>query len=151
MIIGGGWIGLEAAAAARTAGTTVTTLEGEKLPLLKVLGEKIAQVFADLHTANGVDLRTNVKVDAIATEGGRATGVCLADGEIVPADAVVIGIGVAPEVGRAEDAGIDVDNGVLLDASLRSSNTDVFAVGDIANHQHPLLGHRGGLKTGRPH
>ncbi|MGO2744971.1 NAD(P)/FAD-dependent oxidoreductase [Microbacterium sp.] len=142
VIIGGGWIGLEVAAAAREAGTDVTILEGGKLPLLKVLGEKVAQVFADLHTAHGVDLRTDVKIEAITTADGRATGVRLAGGEVIPADAIVIGIGVAPEVGLAEQAGIAVDNGVLVDAALRSSDPDVFAVGDIANHQHPILGHR---------
>lgn len=142
VIIGGGWIGLEVASAARAAGTTVTILEGGKLPLLKVLGDEIAQVFADLHTSNGVDLRTEVKVEAITTVGARVSGVRLADGKVVLADAVVIGIGVTPEVGLAEDAGLDVDNGVLVDASLRSSDPDIFAVGDIANHQHPVLGHR---------
>lgn len=142
VIIGGGWIGLEVAAAARTAGTSVTILEGGGLPLLRVLGDEVAQVFADLHTAHGVDLRTDVKVEAITTVDGRATGVRLEGGEVVPADAIVIGIGVAPEVGLADNAGIAVENGVLVDASLRSSDPDVFAVGDIANHQHPILGHR---------
>lgn len=142
VVIGGGWIGLEVAAAARAAGTTVTILEGAKLPLLRVLGEEIAQVFADLHTSHGVELRTDVHVAEIVTEGGRATGVRLADGGIVAADAVVIGIGVAPVTDIAEAAGIAVDNGVLVDASLRSSDPDVFAVGDIANHQHPILGRR---------
>ncbi|MGM7666159.1 NAD(P)/FAD-dependent oxidoreductase [Microbacterium sp. A93] len=142
VLIGGGWIGLEVAAAARATGTNVTVLEGAKLPLLRVLGDEIAQVFADLHTSHGVDLRTEVQVAEIVTEGGRATGVRLAGGEVVPADAVVIGIGVAPVTDIAEDAGIAVDNGVLVDASLRSSDPDVFAVGDIANHQHPILGRR---------
>lgn len=142
VIIGGGWIGLEAAAAAREAGTTVTILERGRLPLLKVLGEQVAQVFADLHTAHGVDLRTEAKIEAIQTAEGRATGVRLADGEVIPADAVVIGIGVTPEVQLAERAGLAVDNGVLVDAALRSSDPNIFAVGDIANHQHPVLGYR---------
>ncbi|KDA04846.1 pyridine nucleotide-disulfide oxidoreductase [Microbacterium sp. CH12i] len=142
VLIGGGWIGLEVAAAARASDTTVTILEGGKLPLLRVLGDEIAQVFADLHTANGVDLRTDVQIAEITTEHGRATGVRLADGEGVPADAIVIGIGVSPEVEIAKAAGIAVDNGVLVDAALRTSDPDVFAVGDIANHQHPILGQR---------
>lgn len=142
VVIGGGWIGLEVAAAARTAGTTVTVLEADRLPLLRVLGEKVAQVFADLHLANGVDLRTEAQVTGIVVENGRATGVQLADGEVISADAIVIGIGVTPEVDLAEAAGLDVDNGVLVDASLRTSDPDVYAVGDIANHDHPVLGHR---------
>lgn len=142
VVIGGGWIGLEVAAAARAAGTTVTILEGGTLPLLRVLGEKVAQVFADLHTANGVDFRTQAKVTGIITENGRASGVQLAGGEIIPADAVVVGIGVTPVTELAAAAGLAVDNGVLVDASLRSSDPDVYAVGDVANHDHPVLGHR---------
>lgn len=142
VIVGGGWIGLEVAAAAGLAGTTVTILEGAKLPLLRVLGEEIAQVFADLHASHGVDVRTDVQVAEIVAENGWATGVRLAGGEIVAADAVVIGIGVTPVIDVAAGAGIAVDNGVLVDASLRTSDPDVFAVGDIANHQHPVLGRR---------
>ena len=141
-IIGGGWIGLEVASAARGAGTAVTVLEGAKLPLLRILGDTVAQVFADLHTSNDVDLRTEVKVQDIVTEGGRAVGARLADGTIIEADNVVIGVGVAPAVDLAEAAGLEVDNGVLVDASLRTSDPDIFAVGDIANHDHPVLGHR---------
>ncbi|MGP6176633.1 NAD(P)/FAD-dependent oxidoreductase [Microbacterium sp. A196] len=142
VIIGGGWIGLEVAAAARAAGTSVSILEGGPVPLLRVLGEEIARVFADLHTSHGVDLRADVKVEAITTQDGHAAGVRLEGGEVVSADAIVIGIGVTPVVGIAVDAGIAVDDGVLVDASLRSSDPDVYAVGDIANHQHPVLGHR---------
>lgn len=142
VLIGGGWIGLEVASAARGAGTDVTVLEGGKLPLLKVLGETVAQVFADLHVANGVDLRTEVKITDIVTEDGRAVGVRLDDGEVVPADAVVIGIGVTPVIDLAESAGLEIDNGVLVDAALRTSDPDIYAVGDIANHDHPVLGHR---------
>ena len=141
-IIGGGWIGLEVASAARGAGTAVTVLEGAKLPLLRILGDTVAQVFADLHTSNHVDLRTEVKIQDIVTEGGRAVGVRLEDGTIIEADNVVIGVGVAPAVDLAEAAGLEVDNGVLVDASLRTSDPDIFAVGDIANHDHPVLGHR---------
>lgn len=141
-IIGGGWIGLEVAAAARNAGTDVTILEGGKLPLLRVLGDKIAKVFADLHLANGVNLRTEVKVKGIETQDGVATGVRLESGELIDADAVVIGIGVEPVVDIAEQAGLDVDNGLLVDRSLRTNDPDIYAVGDIANHDHPVLGHR---------
>lgn len=142
VIIGGGWIGLEVAAAARAAGTAVTILERGALPLLRVVGDEIAQVFADLHAANGVDLRTGVRVQSITTQDGCATGVRLEGGEVVDADAIAIGIGVLPVTDLAEAAGIEVGNGVLVDGSLRTSDPDVYAVGDIANHDHPVLGHR---------
>jgi 3-phenylpropionate/trans-cinnamate dioxygenase ferredoxin reductase subunit len=141
VLIGGGWIGLEVAAAAREAGTEVTVLEALELPLVRVLGPQVAQVFADLHREHGVDLRTEVKVEAI--EGtGSVSGVRLADGTVVPADAVVVGIGASPNVALAEAAGLAVDNGITADAVGRTSDPDIFAVGDVANVEHPLLGQR---------
>jgi 3-phenylpropionate/trans-cinnamate dioxygenase ferredoxin reductase component len=137
VLIGAGWIGLEVAAAARTAGTEVTVLESAELPLLAVLGKQMATVFADLHRAHGVDLRLGVSVAAIEADGVR-----LADGTVIPADAVVVGVGVRPRTELAEAAGLDVDNGVLVDAQLRTSDPAIFAVGDIANHDHPVLGRR---------
>ena len=142
IIIGGGWIGLEVAAAARGAGTTVTLLEVAELPLLSVLGPELAQVFADLHRANGVDLRLDVRIDVITTSHGRAVGARLSDGTTIEADAIVVGVGAAPDLTLAESAGLDLDHGVLVDASLRSSDPDIYAVGDIANHDHPVFGHR---------
>jgi 3-phenylpropionate/trans-cinnamate dioxygenase ferredoxin reductase component len=141
-IVGGGWIGLEVAAAARDAGTDVTVIEATGAPLLPVLGEDLARVFATLHTEHGVTLHTNASVTEIATEDGRASGVRLADGTVVPADAVVVGIGAAPATRLAEQAGLAVDNGVLVSAALRSSDPDVFAAGDIANAEHPFYGRR---------
>ena len=142
IIIGGGWIGLEVAAAARGAGTTVTLLEAAELPLLSVLGPELAQVFADLHRANGVDLRLGVRIDAITTSHGHAVGARLSDGTTIEADAIVAGVGAVPDLTLAESAGLDLDNGVLVDASLRSSDPDIYAVGDIAHHDHPVFGHR---------
>ena len=142
VLVGGGWIGLEVAAAARGAGTHVTVLEAAELPLVGVLGSELAQVFADLHTEHDVDLRCSVRVASITTEEGRATGVELVGGEVIPADAVVVGVGVTPEVALAETGGLAIDDGVLVDASLRSSDPDVYAVGDIANVDHPVLGRR---------
>ncbi|MFI5612224.1 NAD(P)/FAD-dependent oxidoreductase [Amycolatopsis sp. NPDC051903] len=139
-VIGAGWIGLEVAAAAREAGAEVTVLEVAELPLLNVLGREVATVFADLHRAHGVDLRLSVVVDEITTEGGKATGVRLDDGTVVPADAVLVAVGAAPNVGLAQAAGLTVDDGVVVDASLRSSDPDVFAAGDIASALHPLFG-----------
>ncbi|QGN34898.1 NAD(P)/FAD-dependent oxidoreductase [Microlunatus sp. Gsoil 973] len=141
-IIGAGWIGLEVAAAARAADTHVTVLESADLPLLRVLGPDVARVFADLHRANDVDLRTATGVAAITTSGERVSGVGLTDGSHIAADHVLIGVGAAPDVSLAESAGIVVDNGVLVDSTLQSSDPDIYAVGDIANHDHPVLGRR---------
>ena len=92
-VIGAGWIGLETAAAARTAGAEVTVLEMAELPLLRVLGREVAEVFAKLHTDHGVDLRTGVQVAEITGSGGAANGVRLADGTHVDADVVIVGVG----------------------------------------------------------
>jgi NADPH-dependent 2,4-dienoyl-CoA reductase/sulfur reductase-like enzyme len=141
-IIGGGWIGLEVAAAAREAGTEVTIIEATAAPLLPVLGADLARVFATLHTDHGVTLHIDARVTEIVTTDGRASGVRLADGTVVPADAVVVGIGAAPNTALAEQAGLAVDNGVLVSAALRSSDPDIYAVGDIANAEHPFIGTR---------
>jgi NADPH-dependent 2,4-dienoyl-CoA reductase/sulfur reductase-like enzyme len=140
VIIGGGWIGLEVAAAARQAGTAVTVLEVADLPLAGVLGHQLARSFADLHRDHGVDLRTGARLDAILTDAtGAAAAVRLADGTVIEATAVVVGIGVQPRVELAARAGLAVDNGVLVNAALISSDRHVAAVGDIAAHAHPLL------------
>ncbi|TQJ85262.1 NAD(P)/FAD-dependent oxidoreductase [Streptomyces sp. SLBN-31] len=139
-VIGAGWIGLETAAAARAAGVDVTVLERGELPLLRVLGREAAQIFGDLHTDHGVDLRCGVQVAEITGDGGRADGVLLTDGTRIEADAVVVGIGITPNTGLAEAAGLQIDNGVRVDAHLRSSHPDIYAAGDVANAAHPLLG-----------
>jgi NADPH-dependent 2,4-dienoyl-CoA reductase/sulfur reductase-like enzyme len=139
VVIGGGWIGLEVAAAARARGTAVTIVEAAAQPLLAVLGETMAAAFADLHRDHGVDMRLNTGVREITADEGKVSGVTLDDGSLLVAEAVVIGIGVQPSVELATSGGLEVDNGVLVDASLRTSDPDIWAVGDIANHDHPLL------------
>jgi 3-phenylpropionate/trans-cinnamate dioxygenase ferredoxin reductase subunit len=137
IVIGAGWIGLEVTAAARNAGVEVTVLESAELPLLAAIGPEVAQVYADLHRAHGVDLRFGVEVDQVNVKS-----VGLVDGTVIEADAVLIGIGASPNVELAKKAGLDVDNGVLVDAGLRTSDPDIFAAGDIANEAHPLVGRR---------
>lgn len=139
VIVGAGWIGLEVAAAAREAGTDVTVLESAHVPLLAVLGPKLGQVFADLHTAHGVQLRLATVINGFLSDGHQVSGVRLADGSTIQGDAVVVGIGVTPNLTLAEAAGLATDNGVLVDATLRTSDPDIYAVGDIANHDHPTL------------
>jgi 3-phenylpropionate/trans-cinnamate dioxygenase ferredoxin reductase subunit len=142
VVVGGGWIGLEVAAAARQRGAAVTLVELDDLPLRRVLGAEMGQVFADLHVAHGVDLRTGTGVTAIHGDGGRVRAVTLTDGETVPTDAVVAGIGILPAVELAVGAGLAVDDGVLVDAALRTSDPDIHAAGDLASALHPLFGRR---------
>lgn len=141
VIVGAGWIGLEVAAAARSAGVEVTVLEAASLPLLTV-GPRVARVFADLHREHGVDLRVNATVDSFVGDGAHVTGVRLADGEVLTADAVIVGVGAAPNTALAESAGLEVDNGIVADEHLRTSHPDVFAAGDVVNAFHPFLGRR---------
>ncbi|MFC7488613.1 NAD(P)/FAD-dependent oxidoreductase [Knoellia sp. CPCC 206453] len=126
-IIGGGWIGLEVASAARQAGAAVTVHEGADLPLLAVLGPEVGQLFADLHRGHGVDLRLGAPVTA---------------DDLSDADLVVVGIGASPRTALASAAGLEVDDGVLVDELLRTSDEHVLAVGDIASQAHPVLGRR---------
>jgi 3-phenylpropionate/trans-cinnamate dioxygenase ferredoxin reductase subunit len=141
VVVGGGWIGLEVAAAARQAGVEVALLEAGDLPLLGVLGPEAAQVFADLHRDHGVDLRCGAQVSAITTgASGEATGVRLADGTTIGADAVIVGIGIRPNTRLAADAGLEVGDGILVDETLTTSDPDVCAVGDVASAAHPVLG-----------
>ncbi len=139
VIIGAGWIGLEVAAAARAKDTRVAVVDTAAQPLLTVLGDTMAHVFASLHRDHGVDLRMSTGVREITEHEGTVDGVIFDDGSSLTADAVVIGVGVQPNVELARSAGLAVDNGVLVDASLRSSDPDIWAVGDIASHDHPLL------------
>ena len=143
-IVGGGWIGLEVAADARRRGANVTVVEIAELPLLGALGREVAEVFAKLHRDHGVDLRLGVGVEEITTTDGAATGLRLGDGSAVDADAVLVAVGAAPNTDLAEAAGLSMgpDGGVLVDATLRTSDADVFAVGDIASATHPLFGTR---------
>jgi 3-phenylpropionate/trans-cinnamate dioxygenase ferredoxin reductase subunit len=139
-VIGAGWIGLETAAAARAAGAEVTVLEMAELPLLRVLGREVAQVFAALHRDNGVDLRGGVQIAEITGSDGQADGVRLTDGSHIPADVVIVGVGITPNSQLASAAGLKVDNGVWVSEQLRSSDPDIFATGDVANAFHPMLG-----------
>ena len=140
VLIGSGWIGLEVAAAARGYGNDVTVVAPEAVPLQAAIGPTAGEVFARLHREHGVDLRMSTKVDGIVGSDGRATGVALEGGEVVPADAVIVGIGAVPLTALAEEAGIEVDNGVVTDAAFRTSADDVYAVGDVANVWQPFLG-----------
>lgn len=138
VVIGAGWIGLETAATARAADLEVTVLEYAALPLQRVLGDKLATYFADLHRANGVDLRTSVSVTSLEGSNGHVTAVRVGD-ESIPADMVIVGVGISPNAELAAEAGIAVDNGITVDERLRTSDATVFAAGDVANAHNTAL------------
>jgi 3-phenylpropionate/trans-cinnamate dioxygenase ferredoxin reductase subunit len=139
-IIGAGWIGLETAAAARHAGLGVTLLESAAMPLLRVLGPEAAAIFADLHRAHGVDLRCQVAVAELTGRNGSVTGVLLSDGSRIEADMVLVGVGITPNTELAAAAGLQAENGVIVDEHLRTSDPDIYAAGDVANAYNPRLG-----------
>jgi len=141
VVVGAGWIGSEVAASARQLGLDVTLLERLVVPLENVLGTTVGGFYANLHLEHGVDLRCGVELEAI--EGvGRVERVRLADGSTISCSTVVVGVGVAPRTALAEAGGLAVENGVLVDATLRASAPGVYAAGDIANAIHPFYGRR---------
>jgi 3-phenylpropionate/trans-cinnamate dioxygenase ferredoxin reductase component len=142
-VVGAGWIGLEVAASARQRGLNVTVVESAKQPLLAALGETVGEVFATLHRDHGVDLRLQAQVEEISTSDGKATGLQMRDGSTVAADAVLVAVGAKPNIELAEQAGLSMgDGGVLVDASLVTSDPGIYAVGDIAAAEHPLFATR---------
>jgi 3-phenylpropionate/trans-cinnamate dioxygenase ferredoxin reductase subunit len=142
VVIGAGWIGLETAAAARHHGAEVTVVELDELPLRRVLGDEVARIFAGLHQAHGVRFRFSTSVAEIVGTDGHVTGVRLEDGSELPADVVVAAVGIRPATELAEVAGLAVDNGVVTDERLCTSDPAVFACGDVANSYHPMIGKR---------
>ncbi len=142
VLIGAGWIGLEVAAAARQAGNTVTVIEPQQAPLQGALGKELGEVFRALHEEHGVTFRFGDGVSEIVGDAGRATGVRTKDGTVLPADVVVIGVGAQPNVELAQAAGLTVEGGgVVVDETMRSSHPSVYAVGDIARWESPVLGY----------
>ena len=140
VIIGAGWIGLETAAAARAAGLDVTLLESGDMPLQHVLGPEVAPIFAELHRNHGVQLRRRTRTVALTGRHGVVTGVMLSDGTRIDADMIIVGIGAVPRIELAIAAGIKIDNGIVVDEHLRTSDPDIFAAGDIAQAYNPRLG-----------
>ncbi|MDB5969361.1 MAG: FAD-dependent pyridine nucleotide-disulfide oxidoreductase [Hydrocarboniphaga sp.] len=133
-IIGGGYIGLEAAAVLTKLGKKVVLLEALDRVLARVAGPDLSSFYEAEHRAHGVDLRTQVKVACIVGQDGKASGVRLHDGEIVPADMVIVGIGIIPAVEPLLAAGAAGNNGVQIDAQCRTTLPDVYAIGDCAAH-----------------
>lgn len=137
VVVGAGWIGSEVAASARQQGCEVTLVEPQQVPLEKVLGNEIGEVFRDLHLDQGVDFRSGTGVEAFLGDGA-VSAVRTTAGE-VPADLVVVGVGAVPRTGLAEMVGLTLDNGVPVDAALRTEAEGIYAAGDIANQFHPFF------------
>jgi len=142
VVAGAGWIGLETTAAAREHGCEVTVVEPQRSVLLRSVGPEVGEVFAALHRSHGVTFRLEEGISEITGSGGKVTGVITSSGAELPAETVVVGIGIAPNVGLAAEAGLDVDNGIVADEALRTSDPDIFAAGDVANALNPLFGRR---------
>ncbi|MBN9479177.1 MAG: FAD-dependent oxidoreductase [Bordetella sp.] len=134
VIIGGGYIGLEAAAVLSKAGKTVTLLENQDRVLARVAGEPLSRFFEDVHRGHGVDIRLNARVRGLIGQDGKVSGVQMEDGEPIPADMVLVGIGVIPSVQPLAEAGAVCSNGVDVDEACRTSLPDVYALGDCAAH-----------------
>ncbi|WP_433426057.1 NAD(P)/FAD-dependent oxidoreductase [Microtetraspora malaysiensis] len=141
VVIGGGWIGLETAAAARQAGCAVTIVVPSPTPLYRTFGPEIGEIFAALHRRHGVEVLLGVSAARLEGDGHVRT-VVTSDGRSLPADDVVVGIGVAPNHELARSAGLEVADGIVVDASLRTSHPDIYAAGDVAEAMNPLLGRR---------
>jgi 3-phenylpropionate/trans-cinnamate dioxygenase ferredoxin reductase component len=144
VVVGAGWIGLEAGAAARERGCEVTVVEPQSTALAAVLGEQVGELFAEFQRQHGVEFRFGTGVDAF--EGtDKLTGVRTSDGEVIPADLVIVGVGVQPNTELAADAGIEVatrenGSGIVTGADLQTSAADVYAAGDVVRWDHPLFG-----------
>lgn len=129
VIIGGGYIGLEVAAVAKGLGKTVTVIEAQDRPMKRVVSEAVSKFYTDLHREKGVQIRLETGVEAL--EGnGTVSGVRLSTGETIPADLVLIAVGAEPNDQLARDAGLEVDNGILVDAGGQTSDESVYAAGD---------------------
>ncbi|MFT5481392.1 MAG: 3-phenylpropionate/trans-cinnamate dioxygenase ferredoxin reductase subunit [Halieaceae bacterium] len=141
VIIGGGYIGLETAASMRKLGMQVTVLEAMPRVLQRVTAPEVSAFYSRVHGEEGVKIITDAAVQAL--EGnGTVTGVALADGTRLEADIVVIGVGVIPNTELAESAGLEVDNGIVVDEFARTSDADIVAAGDCTNHFNPLYARR---------
>lgn len=141
VIVGAGWIGLEAAAAARKRGADVTVLEAEDRVCARALTPDMSEWVLELHRRHGVEILLNARFREFGG-GDRLECAALEDGSEIACDLAIVGVGLVPNVELAKAAGLDVDNGIVVDETGRTSHPDVYAAGDAANHPNPLLGRR---------
>jgi 3-phenylpropionate/trans-cinnamate dioxygenase ferredoxin reductase component len=140
-VVGAGWIGSEVAASARQLGVDVALVDPMSAPLVRVLGPELGQVYLDLHREHGVSLHMDTGVAGFAGDG-RVSGVVTGDGSVIDADLVVVGIGVEPRLDLARAAGLELEGGIRVDATLETSVPGIFAAGDVAAAWHPVLNRR---------
>jgi 3-phenylpropionate/trans-cinnamate dioxygenase ferredoxin reductase subunit len=141
VIVGGGYIGLEVAAVAKGLGAAVTVLEMEERVLKRVVAPEVSTFFEKFHGDLGVRILTNTAIDSIKG-ADKVTSVICADGREIDADVVIVGVGILPNQEIAADAGLDVDNGIVVDEGAMTSDPDIFAAGDCTNHPNALIGRR---------
>ncbi|MEO5900232.1 MAG: FAD-dependent oxidoreductase [Ilumatobacteraceae bacterium] len=142
VVIGAGFIGLEVSATAHGRGCAVTVLEGAAAPMIRGLGAAMGTAVASVHERHGVEIRCGVQVEAIEVDAGRVRGVALGDGTVVPADVVVVGVGVAPATEWLSGSGLHVTDGIVCDRTLAAA-PGVYAAGDCARWTNPLFGAAG--------
>jgi 3-phenylpropionate/trans-cinnamate dioxygenase ferredoxin reductase subunit len=140
-VVGAGWIGSEVAASARQKGVEVTLIDPLALPNERIFGQEIGSFYRDVHRAHGVELALGEGVEAFVGDG-RVSGVRTSGGRTIECDLAVVGIGVIPSTDLAADAGLEMENGIVVDEKLQSSAPNVFAAGDVANAWHPVYGRR---------
>jgi 3-phenylpropionate/trans-cinnamate dioxygenase ferredoxin reductase subunit len=141
VVIGGGWIGAEVAASARVKGLEVAIVEMAQVPLERVLGREVGEIYAAVHRDHGVDLHLGAALEAFEGDG-RVERVRLAGGAALDCDLVVVGVGVVPRTQLAEEAGLATGDGILVSKRLETSVAGVFAAGDVANAFHPFYGRK---------
>ncbi|HEX5955504.1 MAG TPA: FAD-dependent oxidoreductase [Solirubrobacterales bacterium] len=141
VVVGSGWIGAEIAASARMKGCEVTMIEMATLPLERVLGPEVGQIYLDVHRDHGIEFLPETTVERFEGEGSLER-VLTRDGALIETDVAIVGVGVTPRVQLAEAAGLRVENGILVDERLESSVPGVFAAGDVANAHHPFYERR---------
>lgn len=141
VIVGGGYVGLEIAAVGIKSGLKVTLVEAMPRLLARVTGPELSAYYHAVHSKRGVDIRLGLGVAALEGDD-RAEAIALENGERIPADVVVVGIGLIPNTELAEQAGLHVDNGIIVDLHSQTSDPDIFAAGDCTNHDNGFLGRR---------
>ena len=141
VVVGAGFIGAEVAASCRRAGLEVVALEAAAVPLERALGSEVGQIYAEIHRAHGVDLRTNEALAGFRGQG-KVEQVLGTSGAAFECDFALVGVGVRPECGWLEGSGVALENGVLVDELCRTNVPEVYTAGDVANWWHPRLGER---------
>lgn len=147
VVVGGGYLGLEAAASATQKGAQVTVLEALPRVMVRVTGARVAAFLTDLHRSHGVDIRTEAVAQKIVADTDGGVRVILEDGEGVPCDVVLVAVGVVPNVELAENCGLPCDNGIIVDEHGGTEDPAIFAAGDCTNHPNPVIGQRMRLES----